>query len=86
VDAGGLFLTSAHVVDSVAVGSKVRLLLQGGELGQKSVDATVLRADEDQDVALLRVSGVGGLVALELGKDCGVRAPGGRLQGSICPV
>jgi S1-C subfamily serine protease len=69
VDAGGLFLTSAHVVDSVAVGSKVRLLLQGGEVGQKMVDATVLRADKDRDLALLRVSGVGGLVALELGKD-----------------
>ena len=69
VDAEGLFLTSAHIVESASLGSKARLVLQGGEAGQKVLNAKILRIDKGRDLALLSVSGVNDFTPLELGKD-----------------
>ncbi len=63
----GIFVTNQHVVEGVAVGGKVKLVLNAGERNQRIVDATVLRVNEQDDLALLRADSRVPFTALSLG-------------------
>ncbi len=54
VDASGLFLTCAHVVETRRLGESVRIVLHSGESDQVVGEARVIAADRDADVALLQ--------------------------------
>jgi S1-C subfamily serine protease/ubiquitin-protein ligase len=60
----GLFVSTAH-----AVQGEFTLVLSPGQKAEKSYPARVLRTDNDQDLALLRVDGARDLHALPLGPD-----------------
>ena len=70
IDKSGLFITNSHVVHGSA-GSKgdVRLVVDIGLKTQRSLRAKVLRADDDLDLALLKVDAEAGLTPLALGRD-----------------
>jgi ubiquitin-protein ligase len=64
VHPSGLFLTTAH-----AAQGEFRLVLHPGQEAEKAYPSRVLRADKEQDLALLRVEGAKDLHALPLGPD-----------------
>ena len=76
IDASGLFVTAAHVIAPVLkpTSGTVRLVLNGGELGQKVVPARVVRSDAELDLAVLKLEPGGDvpLVRLELGRSDGL--------------
>ncbi len=73
IDRSGLFVTNAHVVAGAVEGKGgVRLVLEIGLKSQRSLRAKVLRADDDLDLALLKVDANDGMTPLELGKDAGL--------------
>jgi len=55
VDASGLFITNAHVVEPLEVGGKLTLILRSGEKDQKIITAHVVGLDNDADLAILQV-------------------------------
>jgi S1-C subfamily serine protease len=67
IDPAGWFITCKHVTDEASNG-KVSLILNAGEKNQRILEAKVVRADKDKDLALLKVAGQGPFVALPLGK------------------
>ncbi len=70
VDASGLFVTNAHVVEQAAQpGARIKPVLRPGEQDQKVVAAKVYRRDEAHDLALLQIDPVPGLTALALGRE-----------------
>jgi S1-C subfamily serine protease len=62
----GFFLTNEHVVRK---SSKISLVLGSGQSHEKILSATVVRADPDLDLALLRVVGQKDLPALRFDSD-----------------
>lgn len=73
VDRAGLFVTNAHVVQRALQGGRILLVLQPGETAQKVVQASVVRSDPAEDLALLRLNGAAdNLEALELGGTSGL--------------
>lgn len=50
----GIFVTNQHVVEGIDVGGKVKLVLNAGERNQRILDATLIRVNEEDDLALLR--------------------------------
>ena len=70
IDKSGLFITNSHVVREAGQGKDdVRLVVDIGFKTQRSIRAKVLRADDDLDLALLKVDADAGLNTLELGKE-----------------
>jgi hypothetical protein len=65
IDKSGLFITNAHVVEDAV---RVRLVLDIGLKSQRNLSAKVLRADDEFDLALLKIDPDRGLTPLELGK------------------
>ena len=63
----GYVLTNAHVVDGA---SKVTVATAGST---KALSATVIGADEDHDVALLKLDNASGLTPAELGRSSDVK-------------
>jgi S1-C subfamily serine protease len=63
----GLFVTNEHVVRLPPAGGLVNLILNPGEKGQRVLQATVVRSDRDQDLALLRAAPGGTFAAVTLG-------------------
>ena len=68
----GLFVTNQHVVEDVEVGEKVSLVINAGERNQKVLSATVLRVDDENDLALLQAEAATPLVALTPGDVAGL--------------
>jgi S1-C subfamily serine protease len=66
VHPSGLFVTNAHVVEN---STDVELVVNPALADQKVFKATVVRKDEKDDLALLRVDAAGELPALPLGDD-----------------
>jgi hypothetical protein len=64
----GLFVTNAHVIEDADKAHQVRLVLDAGEGTQNVITATVLRADQNRDLALLRADAQKLPPALELGQ------------------
>ena len=63
----GHFITCEHVVRGTPIGDEVTLVLAPGEKEQRVVKATLLRADSDLDLALLKVEGGKNPTALAVG-------------------
>jgi hypothetical protein len=70
VNPSGLFLTNAHFLPPDV--REVTLVLPPGEAGESTYTAAVIRRDDPQDLALLRVEGVKDLPALPIGPDAKV--------------
>ncbi len=68
IDAAGYFITNHHVISG---STRVKLVLNAGEPGQKVVEATVLRSDEVLDLALLKADGSGPWPMLPLAANSG---------------
>jgi hypothetical protein len=60
----GVFVTNVHVVQG-----EVSLVLDPGQKTEKAYPARIIRTDNEQDLALLRIDGVKDLSALTLGSD-----------------
>jgi S1-C subfamily serine protease len=69
IDARGLWVSNEHVVDGIASGGRVSLVLDAGGLGQRTLSARVLRADEEADLAILETEGATGLAPLALSSE-----------------
>ncbi|MEM7476443.1 MAG: serine protease [Planctomycetota bacterium] len=55
VDAGqGIFLTNAHSVENVGDGEEVALVLASGRPEEQTIQVSVVRRDEDADLAILQ--------------------------------
>lgn len=65
----GLFLTNRHVVSSLNLGGKVRLILDPGLKTERHLDAKVVKLGDDVDLALLKVDAPPKLVALAVGGE-----------------
>ncbi len=65
--ADGIFITNAHVANGLGNKGTVSLILHSGELNQKRIEAVIVKADADLDLALLRVKDAKQLTALPLG-------------------
>jgi hypothetical protein len=64
---GGFLITNQHVVESVRPNSRVNAVINAGESNQKVVQAKVIRADKNLDLALLKIDPSAAPPALELG-------------------
>ena len=69
VSADGLFVTNHHVVARVGIGQNVRLVVRPGQNNQRVLEARVIKLDDDNDLALLKVDPPRDLVVIPLGKD-----------------
>ncbi|HEV3204408.1 MAG TPA: serine protease, partial [Gemmataceae bacterium] len=67
IHSSGLFLTNEHVIRSADNGGSIDLVLNSGLKERRIISATVVRANKDLDLALLRVEGVEKLPSLNLG-------------------
>ena len=67
IDASGLFITNAHVVDPLEVGGKLTMILRPGEKDQKIVPAHILSLDKTADLAILQADVPLKIVPLSLG-------------------
>ena len=65
--AEGYFVTNAHVANALNNKKNVTLILHSGEKNQRKLQASIVRADKDLDLALLRVNNPEHLTALSLG-------------------
>ncbi|MEO1527262.1 MAG: trypsin-like peptidase domain-containing protein [Planctomycetota bacterium] len=68
VHESGIFVTNHHVVEE-ASSDTLELVADVGLETEKRLKATVIRSDEDTDLALLRAESLGKFVALPLGSD-----------------
>ncbi len=70
IDKSGLFVTNAHVIEGAGPVGQIQLVLDIGTKTQRSLRATPLWINEEQDLALLKVQPRGiPLVSLTLGQD-----------------
>jgi hypothetical protein len=67
VHSSGLFVTNEHVVRAAGDNGAVTLVLDPGLKSQRVLKGTVVRADRDADLALVRVPGEKNLPTLPLG-------------------
>ncbi len=65
----GYVLTNNHVVEVAANGGQIQAVFQDGKKGA----ATVVGRDPTTDIAVVKVSGVGGLTPVELGRSDDLR-------------
>jgi S1-C subfamily serine protease len=64
----GLFVTNAHVTRSAGNGTTpIRLVMNAGEEGQRVLDATLFRSEDETDLAVLKCTAKNLPEALELG-------------------
>ncbi len=69
IDAAGYFVTNAHVVKDLTAGAKLSLVLNASETDEKVIQASVVRMDKEDDLAVLKAEGFGALTALSLGSS-----------------
>ena len=69
VHSSGLFITNHHVLRSA---TKAKLILNTDQAEQTSYEATVIRRDEEADLALLEVKATMKFATLPLGSDSGL--------------
>jgi mono/diheme cytochrome c family protein len=69
IDASGLFVTNAHVVEDQKPGGRLLLVLHSGESDQVVLPANVVKLDKDKDLAILQIVHPKNLVALTLGNS-----------------
>ncbi|MCW3098800.1 MAG: mucD 8 [Chthonomonadaceae bacterium] len=72
IDATGLFVTNAHVVESLEIGGKLTLMLRSGEKDQTKVAVHVVAVDKEADLAILQSDGPLKLAPLTLGSTDGL--------------
>ena len=72
IDASGLFVTNAHVVEDLKPGGKLMVVLHSGEKDQAKLAARVLKMDKELDLAVLQVSRTRGLSVMALGNSEGL--------------
>ncbi len=74
IDASGLFITNAHVIENNdGKEGTVRLVVDIGLETQRILSAKVLRHDDELDLALLQAVAEAGLTPLELGRDADLK-------------
>ncbi len=69
VSTSGFFVTNNHVVESVGLGEKVRVVVFPAQKNQRVFDARVIKLDEENDLALLKADAAPDLVAVPIGTD-----------------
>lgn len=69
IDARGLFVTNHHVVKDVDIGDELNLVMNIGSDKERIVSCTVLRSNEEFDLALLKSTTPGNFPFLQLGSD-----------------
>ena len=69
VSTDGFFVTNHHVVADAGLGHFVRVVVHPGQNAQKVLNARVIKLDEENDLALLKVDASADLVAIPLGTD-----------------
>ena len=69
IDPSGVFITNEHVITEVAQQETMKLVLDAGERTERTIPASVLRRDEDLDLALLQAQAPGPYTALDLGDE-----------------
>jgi hypothetical protein len=69
VSVDGFFVTNYHVVASAGLGQTVRLVVRPGQNAQRVLSARVIKLDEENDLALLKVDASAELAAVPLGTD-----------------
>ncbi len=69
VSAEGFFITNHHVVQSLELGTSVRLVLNPGQADELTLKAQIIKVDEEEDLALLKADASPKLLALSLGAD-----------------
>ena len=57
IQSSGIFVTNNHVVDSLAIGESVNLVMHSGTDEQKTIEARLIRIDSKSDLALLKSVG-----------------------------
>ena len=57
IDAAGYFVTNAHVVKDLTAGAKLSLVLNASETDEKVIQASVVRMDKEDDLAVLKAEG-----------------------------
>jgi S1-C subfamily serine protease len=69
VSTEGFFVTNHHVVADAGLGHDVRVVVYPGQIAQKVLNARVIKLDEENDLALLKVDASPQLLAIPLGTD-----------------
>jgi len=73
IDKSGVFVTNHHVAVTGSTNNKLTLVIDAGIRSQRSVTATVIKADEETDLAILRADHVGPYESLELADPASIR-------------
>ncbi len=66
VDSAGYFITNYHVVKDLEAGAHLTLVLNAGQDDEKSVSATSIRTDQEDDLAIVKAEGTASFAALPL--------------------
>jgi S1-C subfamily serine protease len=69
VSVDGFFVTNHHVVADAGIGHEVRLIVRSAQNDQRVERAQIIRLDEENDLALLKVKSPVDLMAIPLGSD-----------------
>ena len=69
IDDSGVFVTNFHVVDEVDDDEQITLVLNASQDSERKVKAKVIRTDEENDLALMRVESPGPFQALKMGEE-----------------
>lgn len=62
----GIVVTNHHVVDQIEIGGTINLIANSGQPNQETLEAKLLRIDEKNDLAILKISKVGIYKAIEI--------------------
>ncbi|MCW3100679.1 MAG: putative lipoprotein [Chthonomonadaceae bacterium] len=72
IDASGLFVTNAHVVEGLKSGGKLTLVLYSGEKEQVKLAARVVMQEKEMDLAILQAVRPHNLTTMKLGSSDGL--------------
>jgi hypothetical protein len=67
IDSSGYFITNYHVVKDLAAGQHLTLVINAGEQNEKSVSASAVRVDQEDDLAVVKADGMLAFSSLQLG-------------------
>lgn len=66
VHPAGIVVTNHHVVDQIELGGTINLIANSGQPNQESFEAKLLRVDEKNDLAILKIIKAGTYKAIEI--------------------
>ena len=62
----GIVVTNHHVVDQIDLGGTIKLIANSGQPNQETLEAKLLRIDEKNDLAILKINKAGTYKAIEI--------------------